>query len=533
MKTYGYRTVTKSLPVGLRRFATNVTNRPGLSDLYNLVPTEAGLASPELPDFPPSSQFDASTVSILWPTPQLVQMSEHTLAITDDTVYRKSGLSEGGWNFEQVDVLDAYNFGAGTLNGRNIWHVADNGAAFILTNGSSVLFKTPLLGKMWGYDTEQLLVNNNTTFNTCCTHRGRTILGGFDSATWSTNWYSMLQTWAEDLHEDLSVQDMSLKQNMVLWGPVGGTVLWLFYATLAQQGLYGAGEGYDSTRTFIMDLFRKNDLGWLELPFSGEVLRVAPLGRYLMAYTGNGSVPLNPIAEPVATYGLVDAVGPGTLGRNSVGVSPHGHLYIDSGGYLRFRTPDLADIRLGYQEIFGENEWLRKNTVINWNGAASEFYIANGQHGYCLKMSEDGREILGLGEINRLYTSVYQGFGHTYGVYDLVGHGEATFRSNELTFDSEGLKTVQSVDVGVKGAQQNNAATVLVRLHYKFEDNQQEFDVTDWVPANETGQAVLMQAGKRFMVEVAVANDGQVEIDRCELWVQHDDNRFRRGVYVD
>ena len=148
-------------------------------------------------------------------------------------------------------------------------------------------------------------------------------------------------------------------------------------------------------------------------------------------------------------------------------------------------------------------------------------------------MSEDGRQVLGLGETNHLYTSVHEALGRTYGIYDRVGHDDAVFISNELTFETEGIKTLQSVDVAVKGADPGNAISTLVRIHYKYDDRQEDFDVGEWVPCNEQGQAVVQKAGKRFMVEIAVASDGRVEIDRCDVWVQHNDVRFRRGVYVD
>lgn len=537
MKTYGYRAITKSLPIGIRRFSKNSVNRPGLSTCYNLVPTETGLASPELPVLPPTSQYTETQLQDImrWPLPQLFELQSYTFGIHVDTVFQVTGKGTGAWSFRNIPLVNSHALGEeGQIIGRDVWHVADNGDAFVMTNGHTALFKTPLLGKMWGYDDDMLLTNNATPFSTCARHMGRTVLGGFDGNTWTQAWNDIFDDMRDDLPDGVMIPNVDLKQNMVLWGPVGGSIYWLFYgSTFATNGPLGAGTGYDETRRYVMDLFRKNDMGWMALPFSGKVLQLAPLGQYLVAYGTNGSVALHPLGSPVSTYGLVGEVGPGTLQRGSVGVSPYGHLYIDNEGYLRFKTPELKDIRLGYQEIFSDTQWLARNTVVTWNENAKEWYIANGQQGYCLKMNAAGTEILGLGEINRLYTSVISSWGQTYGLYEKIGHDEAIFRSNELTFEGEGLKTIQSVDVGTKGLSQDNVVSGLVRVHYKFSDEDQEFEVGEWIPLNEQGQAVVMQGGKRFMVEVALDNDGEVEVDRCDVWIQFDDNRFRRGIYVD
>jgi len=267
--------LSSGLALGLRPFERMEIRSEHLTELQNLRPRDWGLEAIRL-----VSNGSAPWPAVNWPFPQLVSGEARSFLFSAVTVEE---IDESDWSRTVLTTFDQ-NSASQTkaIPTGGPWHFADLKTAWFAGNGSCVLFD-PGWEKYEG-QSEKVFVQDTVTIQTLCTHRGRVVFGGFNSADVWTNLSSILAGW-DTAETDVTTPTDDVGQNYVMWSSIGGGdfPLWLFYPV-------GTGYSYDlaPTAARLLDRVRENTFGWSPMPFQGTVRKVAPLGQHVIIYGDDG-----------------------------------------------------------------------------------------------------------------------------------------------------------------------------------------------------------------------------------------------------
>jgi len=387
---------------GLRTEELQHRELKGFTSLINLKPKPYGLIP-----FTEITQPFAS-INFDYPFPQIFKLGSQVLYATRTQLYTVDTTT---WDKTPIFVAGrTINGGGHSILSGGHWHVLDFLNSWMLINGSSVVFKSQYtidesIGDL------NVVVSNDITVTTGIEHRGRAVLGGFNSADfWSADWEAFWTTWANAQTTGLnySVSDAP-GTNFVMWSNVGEGLLWLWYKDLAMTGIVLEGDGnlntesgFGSSRPKILELFQRGDMGWMPMPWDGTVLNILELGKDLVVYGTNGVTGMTSVIDPIPTYGIIPILDDiGLASRSAVAKGKGFHLFVDTSGEIRMIENGFKETRIGYKEFIAPmlTEDGAKEIVVSSDEYNKEFYICNGQKTYMLTET-------GLCRVNQLITSV-------------------------------------------------------------------------------------------------------------------------------
>lgn len=354
-------------------------------------------------------------------------------------------------------------------------------------------------------------------------HRGRIVIGGGDS-TWSEKWKNIMSLMEEQIDEPVHADFGDIGDNFVLWSSIGGGDFPMFLMQ-PERAIFGHltevsdNYGYnidDIDSTFLMDVLRQNEFGFMPMPWEGEVLGLGSMEDKVIVFGKEGiSALVMASGEDINTYGFRHMMSTGILSTRGFHSSDKRTVFVDRAGMLWEVTPDLKPQKHDYQHLF--NQMSLADLEIVWNEKDDEYYISDSTTCYLLSRS-------GLTEVDQRPTTVHFYQGTKYGLFSDSNDDETRIVSNIYDLNISGLKTINSINLGV-----TSDAVVEVAIDYRYKRGD-AFTRTNFVGVNDEGNAYLRVTCLDFRVVVKCSDFTDFELDYIVVKWQASDKRNIRGV---
>jgi hypothetical protein len=302
-------------------------------------------------------------------------------------------------------------------------------------------------------------------------YKGRAVMAGFDpERTWNTKLREVFALGSKTASSGISSVNAfkGFSDNFVMWSSIGGGDLLFWFDENVSFNFSDVGwiqngsSGYGVSRRFVLDAFRKNQLGWMPLEWPGMIRGLKPLGSSLIAYGDGGVSELFSVADPVATLGQRVISRVGIANGGAVAGDELEHLYMDSSGVLWHLEAGKLPVRLGYEEWF--ETFVSGEPIISFDPSWREFYICDGFKSFVLTRR-------GLSRHSQILTSVIYADGQLLGLGTQPAEmdTQASIVTEVFDLGSSLIKTINSVEFSFTSHFQG--VQVAVDYRYKrFED---------------------------------------------------------------
>lgn len=508
---------------GIKRDERVLRGAPFMDTCVNLVCHVDGLQ----PFNPIQDPFNGS-VKLNFPFPQLFRGKSLTL-LADRNKIEVVDTSVVPWQTMPVNLVDSAKQPT-SFSVAEPWHFIDFGTVWYLFNrdcviindGSDFLNGQPL--KAYCFKDIQVSTGEE--------HNGRIIFGGFQKdKLFSAGWKEILTNIADELQSGDFVGFSDIDQSYIMWSSIGGGdfPLWLFFP---KRAIYGnsyrsfdnvGGFSQESFKdTMLYDTIRRNEFGFMKMPFSGEVLHIKRLNTRVIVYGSDGIVGLFPYSSrdsEITTYGMIHLSRIGIPRRSFVGGDDNQHLFIDTEGNLWAVSGEFNLQRLGYKQdiidLLSGEVAIHKNT----HDTRQEFYISGKDRSFTLTNK-------GLTEHRQQIASyVFLEGGHLGTASKISGSdSSAIIITNQNDLGLRGVKTVTSVNLSMVGGKN-------VKVAFDFRHTTKEdFKRTPFVPVNKEGNAMIRVTGVDFRLVITSEDFSDFELDYAQVKWQADDRRFIRGA---
>lgn len=358
----GKYVIDKPLISGLGAADRDALNAPILSDCYGVRPTPAGLL--------PEVDIPAFPVSVTWPFPQIIRGTRRTFFAFETALHLvNTGIPNWiGGPALTVSDAQAPTTQLSLVAGGGQWHFVDLGLSWILVNGKQAVWH--LEGDPYLHVGIPAVHGEDVHFpKTATQHRGRVVFG--NTGAWHYGWNAFWNGLMSKAPTGMT-SNLASGSNLVFWTSVGDArLLWQ----------YILGPTY-FTEAEVKHQWRRNDCGWMVMPWEGVVHRTLPLGDSVVVYGDNGIAALVRAGE---TYGLREIAKVGCAGRSAAFGTDAGHIFLDTTGCLWSLRPDLSVEKLGYRQHF--STMLTGTPVIVHDASEGEFWISDGVTSYVLTTS--------------------------------------------------------------------------------------------------------------------------------------------------
>jgi hypothetical protein len=288
---------------------------------------------------------------------------------------------------------------------------------------------------------------------------------------------------------------------------------------------------------------KKNTAGFTYAPTDDAeiLLRCLPLEHVVVIYGTFSTFALAPVNRPAVTYAIKPVKSVGIANPLAVGGNLEKHLAVDRYGYLwlikRMATLGGSDEvemkKLGYNEFFEDSV---KTVSVVYNSMEDEFYISDGVRSF---LYND----LGLTEIGKCITSFvdYRNTRVTNELTDLVtiydnpvgfvrplSEQELQYSTDILDFGINGIKTIESVDIGGSFGLKT-VAEVMVQWR---NDKRGSFRDTPWKRCSPEGFVSPLVSGVEVKINLRLSTYTDVELNNITVKWKISDKRFIRGMYA-
>jgi len=465
-----------------------------------------------------------------WPFAQIIRGNEVTLLATATSL---KTVTEASPNWTLSSAITTYDLNdpptAKSITGSDVWQMADFYDSWMLFNGTSVVVKTNKEG-MFG-ETNQVFVQNAIAVQTGCEFHGRLIMAGFNPATYfSSDWESIWDEWLGRMPFAVDTALDDVNSNFVMWTTIGGgDILNLFLPKLAVEGVIQEDVRAVDDGMFL-DLWRRNEAGFMPMPWQGTVYIVKPLGNGFMAYGEDGIAYLPSVTNPYPTFGLRKLAPFGIAGRGCVGGDEATHLFMDTSGVLwRISASDLSLRKLGYEEFF--DDIVDQTVVITYNQSENEFIISG---------EDSSNNILsyiltekGLGQSPQQVTSAFPLEGSLLGVFDTDASTIPIIVTDVIDFGYRDLKTITTVELGIEVYYDADTPTTThVAVDYRY-NKDASWTRSTWVLVNDMGYARVQATAIEFRLAIKCSRYADMKLDYANIRWQASGKRTVRGLRAD
>jgi len=510
--------ISDSMVRGLRRSDETSRNSPALFQSKSMRPLEWGLRAVDLVQDPfDEDKFDA------WPFPQLIRGNGVTLLAGDTSLHTVDD-SGSNWTSSVVTAYDFQDKGItkNVVSG-GVWHFADFFTTWMLFNGSCVIIKSNESG-MFG-ETEKTFVDDSITIQTGTGFHGRLLMGGFSPSDYDNiDWQNIWNDYLRDGNVDVAMS-FGLDTNFISWTSIGGgDMLNLFDAVRAVKGYIKEDITADYSEPLFLDAQKRNECGFIPMPWQGDIYSIKPLGNGVMVYGESGVALLFPVVDPIPTFGVRSILRHGVAGRGAVGGDGSHHIFIDEHGDLWGITTEYIPQRLNYNEYL--SPLIGQEMAISHDSIRDEFYISG---------EDSDSNILtfvltpqGLGQSYQQVTSAVVAEGGLIGVFanDATANAtDAQIVTDTIDFGVRGLKTITVVEIGCDSSDD----PVYLAVDYKYAKDA-DWVRSDWILVNDEGWGRIQKTALEF--RVCVKGAGITKIDYMTVKWQIVDARGIRGTYA-
>lgn len=539
MKEFSFD-IDASLRSGLRRLNKEVRQEPGLISLFNWEPTDVGLVPYNYVVNPFSQELlYMYGIQFNYPFPQMFIGKAKALLCTSDSIYL---VNIDTW--DSLYKLTLYDIDNPTqeasIQPGNYWHLIDLEETWFLTNGKSTVFFS---GKdtMTGGE-EKVYIKNGMPISCGSYYKGRVVLGGLDyTQFWDSTWQNFWDTWQKkkkDTGLDFSRNkagdsiNMPVGKNWIWWSSIGGgDTQMLLSSTLLDSGYLSS--TYGSSKPFVFDLLKRNEQGFSQLPFTGEVIKLKELGEFLIAYTKTGVIALRHTPLEIgSTLAQVDIPALEHVGLYSTGAidgDRSHHVFLDPSGFLWELRSDLSVVPLGYREYL--YPMIDENPTIHfaarpWDMSSyGEFFICTSDKTYKLVKN-------GLMETGQRLSSARYIAGTCVGICDEYSdEKEAYFVTDVFDFGRPGYKTINSVVVLNTEIRTSDMPKVYAAIDYRYKQSE-EFVTGEYRQCNYEGVVTFPVSGVDFRMRIKTGNFRRADIGTVRVNYQVNDRRFQRSIGV-
>lgn len=507
---------------------------PGLVEALNVKALQHGIV-PYEPVVVPISQDSLSLAGLVlnWPEPRLYRGAKRTImSYRQDLFY----VDERDWTFQQMEIYDYKNQSTQMqpLAG-GLWQMIDFWDTWFMTNGKSVVFHSnkPIVMET----ADKIFVSNAIRATAGCAHRGRALLAGFDP---DKTWHGYFNAFAFAATNATLLNGTSLKSldtdkhlfrtfdnNFVLWSSIGGGDLLCFFDDFVDNifnNSWVEGSGYNITdRPYFVEFLRRNDWGFMPMPWQGVVRQLKPLGKAVIVYGDGGVTAMIPYSEPTPTYGMQHISGIGIACTGAVDGDDLQHVYVDQEGTLWMIDANLTTTRLGYKEWF--QDMLGTDIVVTFNPQYREWYICNGFKTLLLTQS-------GLTRCGQLVTSGFWAQGAMLGLgqHELAMDRRAVVVTDSFDMGTQAIKKLGYVEVGFRD--RSVFETVQVAVDYRYQHTN-DFVRTPFRSINREGMVYFPVSGCEMRLVLKYADFENAEPpDYCYVRWQLSDKRYVRGQHA-
>lgn len=516
MREFGI-SIREALTQGLRPEPEMPDHQNFLADCFNMKPMQGGLEA----HLSPTDPFNGG-VSTDWPWPQMFDLEGEALLCEESDI---SSITKGSipWTISGLQTKDPSSPGIDKSipGGGGMWHAADLGEAWYLFKGNATVFKTGLHQIKGG--SPRYFVDDEVTIQTGTTHKGRIVIGGFDSSNfWTSAWTGIFSTFQGDETAGVDFQFDDIGKNWVAWSSIGGgdMPLWSFFPSDVTYDI-------DLTKDRLLKRIKRNELGWMPMPFSGEVQKLATLGDNLIAYGENGIAAMGltgaqnirGVEDPVpSTYGVRLLSNLGVAGRGAVVEGQGTHVFLASNGTLWALTGDLQMQRLGYEEFMSG---MTSGTLVpDYDPIEEDFYLSTANDGFVFTGN-------GLAEHRDHITGAFRFGGIRYGLTHAQGTSDISVITNEADMRLMARKRVQNVKVDIQ-----NVGSPQASLEFR-NDKEDSFETIGPQVLNKEGVAHLRASGVGFRAKIEGTLQSASQINEVVMRYQVSDKRAIRGPFPD
>lgn len=493
---------------GLRsRERSGTESEPRLTECLRLRPTESGLREHNIITDPFSVHYYG------WPFAQILRGTGATL-LASSTALRL--VNETDWSTQIIKVHDYITEkGSYAFNSGGSWHMADAGKFIMLFNGEVIIFASGAEA-MFDEAVKYHIVSDRTV-RTGCYFKGRILMAGFSPADfWSDQWQSIMEELTETLAFDISTV-MGMEKNFVTWSAIGGgNVLDMFYPERAIKGLI---ESHELADPQFLDYWRRNDCGMRPLTFQGETLCLKALETTVIAYGEDGISALAPATAEFPTFGVRNVASIGVHSRGSIGGTTSIHILVDKEGVV-WRMSSEGLERLGYEEYTAD--MLSESITVSIDTRENDIYISNGVQ--TLLITAFGASLCPYHP-----TSLAVVDADLIGIFDTDTSIEAVIVSDVFDFRNDDLKTITTVELGIRRKKETD---VSIALDFRY-DTHSDFARSAWIPLNNEGWARLQKTAKQFRLCIKASDYSEFQIDYANVKWQQSGLRTIRGLYAD
>lgn len=514
-----------------------------------------------VPYEPVEIPFDEQTIGsylldLKWPHPQIIRGKKHSFLCDRQAIYY---LDEYDYSLTPIDIYDITDTSSLlTIQPGNQWQLIDFYDTWYLTNGMTMIWHSGIQEMLGGSDVHY--GTNGMRVQCACGFRGRSWIGGFESGYfWNSGWKEYYDYWTGQMpditdYDPPATNVLSLTagdpaENMVFYSTIGGADLLMFldprYGTADQALFYGT-RGIIHSRygrptsaplidlsdhnQFILDMFRRNEMGFMPMPWQGKVTTIKPLGPGVIVY-GDGGVSALVPQDKYMQLVEFDDLREGINNVGAVGGNENEHVFVDSSTTLWRIGADLKPQRLGFDNHL--SNMAGTEIIVSADVRRREYYICNGYLSYQLTSS-------GLSQHGQILTSLINTVGGLkgFGIPEwAIGGTDREFRLETDTFDMRepGNKTIAAAEVSQDldddPYQFPTNPKMYASLKYRTTDRS-KWQTRPERLINDNGEVFLQTTAKDFRLKLRASDFRDVNLSELFFRFQLPDKRFRRGVDV-
>ena len=297
----------------------------------------------------------------------------------------------------------------------------------------------------------------------------------------------------------------------------------------AWQGVGRNAIAWSGIKNYEFDPLVDKSAGWdilLANDNSGDILTVhalRPLESDVISYTDHGIFALTPrISGDVYTYSLEQLMGLGVAAKTHIGGDHSIHGFIDlNNEFWKVENNGQKFTKSGFREEIEELRSTDTEIIVSYHKPRREFYVSNGVISLIIND-------YGTCTVHQAVSSVAVGWdGRSYGTFRDFGDIEARVVVDTTDFGTRGVKTLESLLVGVE---HDPEVQVLLGSFWRKSGTEEFRNSPRWVNGGPRGEGRVGITAPEFRMGVRANNYVNTKIQTIRANVKFPDARFRRGL---